>query len=263
MAYLVVICPLKANENTAEKSIDLRLEFIVLNSDKLVDTMLLNINGPFLYDYFGMYDYEISRISRKGNVFHRIQVPELSPYKQQKLSVTITVSNLYGRYEVEGDLDSYLYNKGPLSFLQNEVVIESLKKYQALKLISDWIQRNIAVGGYYKEIRKLEWTLKNKKGDCTEQAMLMVAMAREAGMPARVMGGYIMEKSGRVFAKDYHNWAEVYVDDRWIIVDPYYRVFDDGYDKYIAMQIVDYDDPNAENRRFWIEGAEGVTVIML
>ena len=136
-------------------------------------------------------------------------------------------------------------------------------KTETVKVIASWITHNIQQASYSADVLGAEWTLKNKKGDCTEQAMLMVAMAREAGMPARVMGGYIMEKSGRVFAKDYHNWAEVYVDDRWIIVDPYYRVFDDGYDKYIAMQIVDYDDPNAENRRFWIEGAEGVTVIML
>ena len=56
-------------------------------------------------------------------------------------------------------------------------------------------------------------------GDCSEHTLLLVALARAAGLPAR-------ELSGLVYASDFeqrfvwHAWAEVAVDGRWWAVDP-------------------------------------------
>ncbi len=85
--------------------------------------------------------------------------------------------------------------------------------------------------------RLIEWTYKNlekdlstnlttasqvlahKQGDCTEHALLFVALARAAGIPAR-------EVSGLVYMGDaiqrfgWHAWAEVELDGRWVQVDP-------------------------------------------
>lgn len=226
------------------KELSLIIEISNGNDNKLNSFLFyLNVNSGLL-NYSSCLDKKQlpnkeSEFLAKNTVFSKRE--SLAPYEKKLIKVDIC------------------FNYQDRTGTTKESTVHSL----AVNKLYSWITSNINNSSYSGKVKNTSWTLKNKKGDCTEQAMLMVAMAREAGMPARVMGGYIMEKSGRVFAKDYHNWAEVYVDDRWIIVDPYYRVFDDGYDKYIAMQIVDYDDPNAENRRFWIEGAEGVTVKML
>jgi transglutaminase-like putative cysteine protease len=59
---------------------------------------------------------------------------------------------------------------------------------------------------------------RNLSGDCTEHAVLAAAMCRAAGIPARVAVGliYVDEHSGFGF----HMWNEVYVNDRWVAVDP-------------------------------------------
>jgi len=60
-----------------------------------------------------------------------------------------------------------------------------------------------------------------REGDCTEHAMLLAAMARAAGLPARVAMGLLYfereEEPKGVFG--YHMWTEIYVDDRWIPMD--------------------------------------------
>ncbi|MFZ5569526.1 MAG: transglutaminase-like domain-containing protein [Thermodesulfobacteriota bacterium] len=63
-------------------------------------------------------------------------------------------------------------------------------------------------------------TLENRVGDCNEHAVLFAALARAAGIPARV-------EAGLVYLNDrfyYHAWNGVYVG-RWITVDPLFGQF--------------------------------------
>lgn len=61
--------------------------------------------------------------------------------------------------------------------------------------------------------------LQNGAGDCTEHAVLVVALMRAAGIPARVVDGIVMgsELDGSGLA-GYHAWAEIWLG-RWIGVD--------------------------------------------
>ena len=52
-------------------------------------------------------------------------------------------------------------------------------------------------------------------GDCTEHAVLLAAMARAKGIPARVAIGLIYIRQQFL----YHMWTEVYLNDRWIPLD--------------------------------------------
>jgi len=54
-------------------------------------------------------------------------------------------------------------------------------------------------------------------GDCTEHAVLLAALARAAGFPARTAMGLIYLESEQAFL--YHMWTEVYVEGRWIPLD--------------------------------------------
>jgi transglutaminase-like putative cysteine protease len=56
------------------------------------------------------------------------------------------------------------------------------------------------------------------KGDCTEHALLFVALCRAAGLPARRVSGLVYAgPAERSFGM--HAWAEVYVG-QWVDVDP-------------------------------------------
>ena len=57
-------------------------------------------------------------------------------------------------------------------------------------------------------------TLENRMGDCNEHAMLLAALARAAGIPARVEAGLVYLK-GKFY---YHAWNLLYVG-RWVTAD--------------------------------------------
>jgi hypothetical protein len=59
---------------------------------------------------------------------------------------------------------------------------------------------------------------RNLSGDCTEHSVLAAAMYRAVGIPSRVAVGliYVEEQAGF----GYHMWNEVYINQRWIALDP-------------------------------------------
>ena len=61
----------------------------------------------------------------------------------------------------------------------------------------------------------------DRKGDCTEYAVLTTALCRAVGIPARVVMGYVYTNyyNGKwnVFAP--HAWTEAYIADKWIGLD--------------------------------------------
>ena len=66
--------------------------------------------------------------------------------------------------------------------------------------------------------------LRTKVGDCNEHTALYVAMARAAGIPARIAVGLVYVR-GAQGAFYYHAWPEVYLDEGdglglWLPVDP-------------------------------------------
>ncbi|HEU5057165.1 MAG TPA: transglutaminase-like domain-containing protein [Kofleriaceae bacterium] len=61
--------------------------------------------------------------------------------------------------------------------------------------------------------------LARKQGDCTEHAILFVALARAAGIPAREVSGLVYMGDG-IQRFGWHAWAEVDLGGRWVQVDP-------------------------------------------
>jgi transglutaminase-like putative cysteine protease len=62
--------------------------------------------------------------------------------------------------------------------------------------------------------------LDSKKGDCNEHAVLFTALARAAGLPARVAAG-VVYLDGAFY---YHAWSEVWLG-QWVATDPVFHQF--------------------------------------
>ncbi|MEJ2689673.1 MAG: transglutaminase domain-containing protein [Deltaproteobacteria bacterium] len=58
-------------------------------------------------------------------------------------------------------------------------------------------------------------TLDSRRGDCNEHAALFAALARNAGIPARIAAG-VMFYEGAFY---YHAWNEIWLDNRWVSID--------------------------------------------
>jgi transglutaminase-like putative cysteine protease len=54
-----------------------------------------------------------------------------------------------------------------------------------------------------------------RAGDCNEHAVLFAALARAAGLPARVVAGVVYLDGAFL----YHAWNEVWLGDGWVSVD--------------------------------------------
>jgi hypothetical protein len=79
---------------------------------------------------------------------------------------------------------------------------------------SDWLKDTIDDGGSAVDSFKL------KSGNCQTHARLYTALARAAGIPTRFVSG-LVHLEGKGFL--YHSWAESFIDERWISVDPTYN----------------------------------------
>jgi Transglutaminase-like superfamily len=85
--------------------------------------------------------------------------------------------------------------------------------------INTWVHDSIADRITFGVPNALQ-VLKTRSGDCNEHTQLFVALARAAGLPARVAAG-LAYVDGKFY---YHAWPEVFLDN-WVPVDPTFGQF--------------------------------------
>ena len=90
------------------------------------------------------------------------------------------------------------------------VVAERINRW-----VYDSLRKQINVG-----VPSALGTLRARVGDCNEHTQLYVALARAAGIPARVAAG-LAYLDGKFY---YHAWPEVFLE-RWVAVDPTFGQF--------------------------------------
>lgn len=78
----------------------------------------------------------------------------------------------------------------------------------------DWLQDTIDDGGSALD------SFKGKSGNCQTHARLYTALARAAGIPTKFVSGLVYLE-GKGFL--YHSWAESFIGDHWVSVDPTYK----------------------------------------
>jgi hypothetical protein len=124
--------------------------------------------------------------------------------------------------EIRGKaFDEYLNNtifiqsKDPqIRGLAREIIKDEKDPLVAARLLYDWVYRNIEKVPTVT-IPMATDVLKTKKGDCNEHTTLFAALARAAGIPAKIAVG-LTYKDGFFY---YHAWPEFYAG-HWIAVDP-------------------------------------------
>jgi hypothetical protein len=56
-------------------------------------------------------------------------------------------------------------------------------------------------------------------GDCTEHSVLLAALCRSRGIPARIAAGLVYQESPEGPSMRYHMWTLAFVDSRWLQLD--------------------------------------------
>ena len=102
--------------------------------------------------------------------------------------------------------------------IPNDIVSQALKiaktgnsDYDNLKLLFNWVNKNVSYEGYANTRYGASGTMKKRKGNCCDNANLMIALARSIGIKCR----YCHSRN----SKGGHLYGEYYVNKKWIVVD--------------------------------------------
>ena len=90
--------------------------------------------------------------------------------------------------------------------------------WQKATRIQHWVHTHITDKNFSVTLAAASEVAKNLSGDCTEHAVLAAAMCRAVGVPSRVAIGLVYVEKESAFG--FHMWNEVYVNQRWVAIDP-------------------------------------------
>jgi len=115
--------------------------------------------------------------------------------------------------------------------------LNQTKPRDTVHSIYEWVRHNLVYAGYIAEDLGALYAVTHRQGDCTEYADLVVALARAGNIPARMVGGYVVDRDSTPRPQDYHNWAEVYLEGTWSLVDAQKGVLFNPADQYVTFRI--------------------------
>lgn len=85
------------------------------------------------------------------------------------------------------------------------------------RALNDWVFNGMTKRGFSVGFASALEAFRRREGDCTEHSLLLSALCRSVGIPARVVSGLIYFRG----AFGYHMWTEVYLGDSlWYGLDP-------------------------------------------
>jgi len=102
--------------------------------------------------------------------------------------------------------------------------------------IGKWVHENL--GQSMKECFSALQVLEAGEGECQSHSLLMVSLARSAGIPARFAYGVVFMPDRGTFG--FHTWVQVHVGD-WIPMDPTWGDFPAGVD-HLTLAVGGYGD---------------------
>jgi hypothetical protein len=108
---------------------------------------------------------------------------------------------------------------------------------ETAQAIYESVRTRLQYAGYVADDLGALQALRQGRGDCTEYAFLAVALARANGIPARMVGGYVTEGSAAPRAEEYHNWAELYLDGTWRLLDAQKEHWLAPSEQYVAFRL--------------------------
>lgn len=101
--------------------------------------------------------------------------------------------------------------------LAQAVAVDESDAWKLARVLESEVKQKIRLKNYTTAMATAAEVARSLEGDCTEHAMLLAAMCRARGIPARVAIGLVYYPSAGGFA--YHMWTEVWIADRWIPLD--------------------------------------------
>ncbi|HYD41980.1 MAG TPA: transglutaminase-like domain-containing protein [Anaeromyxobacter sp.] len=103
--------------------------------------------------------------------------------------------------------------------LAREIAGDAPGAYAAAKRLNEHVHRLLTTTMGASQDRASD-VLRARQGDCSEHALLTVALARAIGIPAREVYGLVYSRMGGQEGLYWHDWVEIRSAGEWIAIDP-------------------------------------------
>ena len=193
----------------------------------------------------------------RGNQLMAFPIDSLAPHATMRVSVTATVELATVSPPATPGADGVFLRSEPFIEADDPALREMANRLKDagepdrfLDRVYEWVRRRIRYAGFVAEDLGALSAFRTGQGDCSEYAYLVAALSRAANVPARVMGGFVVPSNAVLKANEYHNWAEVYVDGRWQLVDAQKGALREPLPNYVSTRVVVRQGED-EMRRFF------------
>jgi len=89
--------------------------------------------------------------------------------------------------------------------------------YEKCRRLTRYVSSHLRLSAFSTSLRPASEVARSRQGDCTEYSVLLAAVMRSQGVPARVAVGFAYIPDPASFAP--HMWAEAWIDGKWIPFD--------------------------------------------
>jgi hypothetical protein len=96
-----------------------------------------------------------------------------------------------------------------------EITAEANSPLEKACLLNRWVHEHVSIKDYTVAFASALEVFERMQGDCTEHSVLLLALARALGYPARMAIGLVSD--GTIFA--FHMWVEIGIEG-WVPFDP-------------------------------------------
>lgn len=108
-------------------------------------------------------------------------------------------------------------NHSEIKEISKDLTKEKNSSFEVIKSFNNWTNNYLEYQILGRNDLKIDEILSQKRGSCEEFTWLYASLARSAGIPTKVVAGWV-EQNGNL---DAHLWAESYVPGNgWIYVEP-------------------------------------------
>lgn len=110
--------------------------------------------------------------------------------------------------------NSYLQSDNPkIRQIAEQAVGDADDPLEKARRMERWVFENLTNKNFGVAFASAAAVAESMEGDCTEHAVLLAAMARAQGLPARVAVGFVYAPSVGKFGG--HMWTEIFINGHW------------------------------------------------
>ena len=158
-----------------------------------------NLEGPQSITY----SFRAKTSSRKFNLPEAMVIPATAPAKLKRWLKS----------------EKYIQSDDPAILAKAEELTKGDRRIKnVVTSLYDFVSSGVAYKAYKGKTSAVT-ALKLRESSCNGKNRLLVALCRSQGIPARVVGGLVLNKRRReeaITKKTTHSWTEIYINGQWV-----------------------------------------------